>query len=158
LLVVATLWAVGALAGEAPGRIEGRVSLADGTPLAAVTVRIGGTDATAVTDERGRFSFPGVPSGTYELGFSYADFSVVRSDVVVDDGATANVEQTVDWAVVFDTLTVYGVSKRRERIVEAPAAVTVVTQEAIARQAAHGQVPKLVEFTPGGGDHPERAV
>src|SRR5262249_46459211 len=56
------------------------------------------------------------------------------------------------WEVgLAETITVTSVSRRAERITDAPAAVTLVTAQEIERAAAGGQVPKLVEFTPGGG-------
>ncbi|HSK77154.1 MAG TPA: TonB-dependent receptor, partial [Thermoanaerobaculia bacterium] len=56
----------------------------------------------------------------------------------------------VDWDVSFaESITVYSVSRRAERVTEAPAAVTVISQEEIQREAATGQIPKLIEFTPG---------
>ena len=48
-----------------------------------------------------------------------------------------------------ETMTVTSASLHTERIVEAPAAITVISKEQIARKAAYGQIPKLVEFTPG---------
>ena len=39
---------------------------------------------------------------------------------------------------------------RAAKIVDAPAAVTAISEVQIEREAAHGQVPKILEFTPGG--------
>ena len=47
------------------------------------------------------------------------------------------------------SITVVSASRRAERITEAPAAISVVPREEIERQASHGQLPKLLEFTPG---------
>lgn len=52
-------------------------------------------------------------------------------------------------ATVADSITVTSASRRPERIVEAPAAMTAVTRSEIERQASHGQVPKLLENAPG---------
>src|SRR5689334_22850847 len=52
-------------------------------------------------------------------------------------------------AAVADSITVTSASRRRERIAEAPAAMSVVTRSEIERQASHGQVPKLLENAPG---------
>jgi outer membrane receptor protein involved in Fe transport len=70
--------------------------------------------------------------------------------VVVTAGRTATVEPEVDWTVSYvDTITVYSASRQTERITEAPAAITVISEEQIAREGNSGQVPKLLEFTPG---------
>src|SRR4030095_5220641 len=46
-------------------------------------------------------------------------------------------------------ITVYSVSRREERVTDAPAAVTVVPQQDIEIKASSGQIPKLLEFSPG---------
>jgi iron complex outermembrane receptor protein len=135
---------------EGSGRIEGHVTRDDGSAIAGVGVAIDGTSAITLTDDKGNFAFKSVRPGTYTLTFTLLDNVVTESDVSVTAGSTTVVHHTVDWEVSFvETVTVHSVSRRRERIVEAPAAVSTVTEEAIERQASHGQVPKLIEFTPG---------
>jgi iron complex outermembrane receptor protein len=102
-----------------------------------------------VTDNDGRYLFPSLPAGTYTVTFTLAD-ELSNGTVDVTAGAEARLDQSVDWDISFaDQITVFSASRRRERIVEAPAAVTVVAEEQIQREAAHGQLPKLLEFTPG---------
>ena len=158
LLVSAVGWGAPALAqeqgqGAAAGRIECRVidSQGHGIPSVTVTLEAGGESVRAeVTREGGRAQFRGVAPGTYSMTFSFNDQVETRSDVEVAPGATVQVTQEVAWDVSFaESLTVYSASRRAERIVEAPAAVTHVTEEEVEREASHGQVPKLLEFTPG---------
>ena len=138
-----------ALAQE-PGRIEGKVTRGDGTPLGGVSVHIDGSDRTTQTGSDGSFHFDGVPPGTYTLAFTLGDRSAQEAGVAVEAGATRTVDKSVDWDVSFaETITVTSVSRREERITDAPAAVTVVSLEDIALDAPSGQVPKLLEFTPG---------
>ncbi len=145
LLLVAGL----ALAQET-GRIEGKVTRPDGTALGGVSVRIDELDQEATTNSEGAYEIAGVPPGTYAVTFSLSENSATDSGVEVSAGATRTLDKSVDWDVSFaETITVYSVSRREERITEAPAAVTVVPQEEIEQQAATGQVPKLLEFTPG---------
>jgi iron complex outermembrane receptor protein len=132
------------------GRIEGRVLGADGAPLGGVSVVLNELTLTAITDANGSFSFAPVPPGTYSVTFVLGSNVVTREQVEVAAGQPTSIEQQVDWTVGFaETLTVYGVSRRVERIVEAPASVTVVEEEAIEQEASHGQLPKLLEYTPG---------
>lgn len=132
------------------GRVEGRVTRQDGTPLPGVSVEIDQLDQVVLTGSDGRFEFSGVPPGTYDLSFNLIENSATRGGVEVSAGGVATVDQTVDWDVSFaETITVTSVSRRAERIVEAPAAVTVISEAEIARDAPTGQVPKLLEFTPG---------
>src|SRR5262245_27398433 len=52
-------------AAQEPGRIEGRITRQDGTPLPGVAVRVDQLDQVAITDSEGRFTFVPVPPGTY---------------------------------------------------------------------------------------------
>jgi iron complex outermembrane receptor protein len=148
--VLLLLALAGSAAAQEPGRLEGRITRQDGAGLNGVSVRIEQLDQVTLTDASGAYSFTGVPAGTYDLAFSLSDHSVRESGVAVAAGATRTVDKQVDWDVSFaEMITVTSVSRREERITEAPAAVTVVTEQEIERQAASGQVPKLLEFTPG---------
>lgn len=138
------------IASAQDGLLEGRLTREDGTPLGGVSVRIDQLDQVTVTDEGGNFAFSGVPAGTYDLTFSLLDYTATETGVQVAAGGRQTVEKELDWDVSFaETITVTSVSRRAERVVEAPAAVTVVTEQEIEREASSGQVPKLLEFTPG---------
>ena len=131
------------------GSITGIVTTPDGTQLGGVRVTLGDTGRFQVTNNDGRFRFQGVAPGSYELGFELGENTATQAVEVVA-GETAQSDVAVDWDVSFaETITVLGASRQRERVVDAPAAVTVVTEEEIEREAAHGQLPKLLEFTPG---------
>lgn len=141
-------------AGLAPaqevGRIEGKVTRTDGTALGGVSVRIDELDRSVLTESDGSFVLTDVPAGTYDLSFSLSDRTAEQTGVQVAAGAAAQVDKQVDWDVSFaESITVFSVSRRAERVTEAPAAVTVISQEEIEREAATGQIPKLIEFTPG---------
>lgn len=134
----------------APGTIEGRITSDDGSGMGGVTVVVVSLDKAQISDADGFFLLSGVPEGTYELSFTLEDNALTRSDVDVEDGQTATVDLTVDWQVsFFGAITVTSASRQAERIVDAPSAVTLISAEEIERQAAHGQIPKLLEFTPG---------
>ena len=141
-------------AGLAPaqetGRIEGKVTRTDGTAIGGVSVRIDELDRSVLTGSDGSFVLTDIPLGTYDLSFTLVDRTAEEAGVQVAAGGTARVDKQVDWDVSFaESITVYSVSRRAERITEAPAAVTVIPREDIEREAATGQVPKLIEFTPG---------
>jgi iron complex outermembrane receptor protein len=150
LVLIVALF-VGAVAVAQPsGRIEGTIQREEGTTLGGVTVILNELDRVKLTDNNGRFSFGGVPAGTYSLNFILGDNSVAEEGVAVRGGETTRVQKTVDWQISFvETITVMSASRRRERIVEAPAAITTLSEEEIQREVSHGQIPKLLEFTPG---------
>jgi outer membrane receptor for ferrienterochelin and colicins len=141
---------VGPAWGQETGSIAGKVTRPDGAGLAGVTVSIQPLGRSAQTDATGSYILDGVPPGTYEATFSLSDHSTAEQAIVVTAGATRTLDQKVDWDLSFaETITVFSVSRKAERITEAPAAVTVVPLEEIALKAPTGQVPKLLEFTPG---------
>jgi iron complex outermembrane receptor protein len=132
------------------GRIEGRVVRADGTPVGGVSVVLNELSLTDITDANGGFGFSAVPAGTYSVTFVLGTNLVTKDQVQVAAGQAAAIEQQVDWEFGYaETLTVYGASRRIERIVEAPSAVTVIDEKEIEQDASHGQLPKLLEYTPG---------
>ena len=132
------------------GQIEGSVTRDDGSGVGGVTVVVSELGSVEITSGDGAYRFDGVPPGTYTLSYSLGDNADSESGVEVTAGDTATANKVVDWDVSFaETITVFSASRRRERIVEAPAAVTVVTEEQIAKEATHGQLPKLLEHTPG---------
>jgi outer membrane receptor for ferric coprogen and ferric-rhodotorulic acid len=56
----------------------------------------------------------------------------------------------VDWPLtVFESVVVNGTTRLPARLVEAPAAVTVVGSDELETHALHGQLPRLLASTPG---------
>ena len=79
--------------------------------------------------------------------------------MTVAAGATRTVDKSVDWDVSFaETITVTSVSRRDERIIEAPAAVTVVTEQEIEREAATGPGAEAARVHARRRLHPERPL
>ena len=58
-----------------PGIVSGRVTDADGGPLADANALLLGTALGAATDADGRFAIPGVPEGRYELQVSLTGYA-----------------------------------------------------------------------------------
>ncbi len=141
-----------AAAESRPGRIEGRVADNDGVGQGGVTVRVtvDGSQRETLTDAEGSYTFSAVPPGTYDLTFTLGSSTLTESGVVVTPGQTAHVDLTAAWEIAYaEAVTVYAASRRVERIVDAPAAISVVGEKLIAKQAGHAQLPKLLEFEPG---------
>jgi outer membrane receptor for ferrienterochelin and colicins len=146
-LVVGTAFAGAALA--ANGSVVGRVTDSQGNPIAGVTVTVAALGRTAESDAEGAYLLADMPPGAHELLFYLGDSSATET-VEVPDGGEVRLDRSYDWNLSFvESITVTSASRRAERITEAPAAVTVVSEVEIERQASHGQLPKLLEFTPG---------
>ena len=96
-------------------RLIGTVSDAQGAVLPGVTVTarsaslIGGQ--TTVTESDGRYRFPALPGGTYELTFELTGFQTVkREGIVLRLGATLTVDSQMPVAALQESVTVTGES------------------------------------------------
>jgi iron complex outermembrane receptor protein len=132
------------------GGIQGSIQLTDGTPVGGVSVSIEGARAKATTSQTGTFQLVGLAAGSYDLTFQLGSHESRELAVAVVAGQSTGVLEIVDWPLHFaDTLTVYAASRQVERIVEAPAAATVLTPREIELTSAPGQIPKMLEYTVG---------
>ncbi len=130
------------------GRIEGGVTK-EGEAVVGVLAQVFELQKVAVSDTEGKFVFEDVPPGTYTLVFTLGNNRATRENVIVLDGKTHQLDLEVDWDLVYEKVKVTAGAARAAKIVDAPAAVTSIPEEQIEREAAHGQVPKILEFTPG---------
>jgi iron complex outermembrane receptor protein len=149
LLLVALLAGGGIVQAQENGRIAGHVNRPDGTPVPDVSVRVEPLGQEVLTDEAGHYEIS-VPPGTYTVTFRLSDRSATESGVEVAADGIRTLDKSVDWDVSFaESITVSSVSRREERITEAPASVTVIPEQEIEQKASSGQVPKLLEYSPG---------
>jgi iron complex outermembrane receptor protein len=151
-LAINTLMPVIPAAAQEAGRIEGRL-FNDVAALRAVTVTLQparGPAQTTISQDDGSFRFDGVAPGRYSIDFVLGEHIAHADNVDVRPGETARIEQQLDWESGFaETVTVFAASRRLERIVEAPSAITHVALQDIQLAAPSAQLPKLLEFTPG---------
>lgn len=73
-------------AGEAGGVGGVVIDATTSSPLPGATVRIAGTNLTAVADERGAYRFPAVPPGTYTIVLDYLGDASRTEQVTVAPG------------------------------------------------------------------------
>ncbi|HEV7768124.1 MAG TPA: TonB-dependent receptor [Thermoanaerobaculia bacterium] len=131
------------------GFITGRITRANGSGIGGVIAQVVELSKVELTDSNGNFRFD-VPPGTYSLSFIAGEQAANESNVTVTAGNTTRVDKQVDWNLsVAETITVYSASRRTERVVEAPAAVTVIAPEDIEAVAASGQASRIIESAPG---------
>jgi hypothetical protein len=115
LALFASTTAAGAQTGQSYGELVGRAADDQGAVLPGVTITMTGPSVmgaqTAVTNERGLYRFPAVPSGTYKLVFDLTGFSsFVREGVVVPVRQTITVDAQMKLATMQETVTVTGAS------------------------------------------------
>lgn len=139
------------LQAQETGTVEGAVTQAgDATPLRGVIVSIQGTGLTAVTDRDGRFALARVPTGPQIVLARWLGYRPQQASVTVTPNATVTVELTLEQQpIALSEIVVEGVSRAPERVVEAPAAVSVVSPEVARAFSVTGQAPLAVAKLPG---------
>ena len=155
LLLASSAWAQ-------RGSITGRVTDAQsGDPLVAANVvavsPVLAAPTGSATDARGRYTVANLPAGEYTLTASYIGYQKQEQTVRLEVGATLEANFALNpQAIQFDTYVVTA-SRRRERIEDAPAAITVITKQTIRRQSNTNlgdylKAVKGVDFTQSGVD------
>jgi outer membrane receptor protein involved in Fe transport len=140
-----------ALTAQETGTVQGTVTQADdGGPLRGVIVSVRGTGISAVTDRDGRYTLNRVPAGPRTIVVRWLGYRTREVAVTVTAGQTATADAALEpQPVTLSEVIVEGVSRAPERVVEAPAAVSVV-DPAVARDfAVTGQAPLAVAKLPG---------
>ena len=148
--VVASLFA-GPLSARQTGRVEGTVVKAvDGEPLQGVSIIVVGTGITTVTDTDGRFVLPRVPPGDHVILVRWLGFRPQQAAVTVVLGSTQSVNVRLEAQVVMlGEIIVTTASRVPERIVEAPAAISIVNPITLRDRSVTGQAPRALEHIPG---------
>jgi outer membrane receptor protein involved in Fe transport len=134
------------------GTIRGKVTdRRTGEALPSVNIVVRGTATGAATDPNGEYVIENIPAGTYTLIARLVGHETSeRRGVVVSAGKSTTLDfELLDTSVMVGDITVYGASKRAERITEAPAAVSSIPPQEIRLNSAHGQLPRLLEVEPG---------
>ena len=91
-LLAASIWAPGAAGAQTAGQIAGTVTDVTGGALREATVTLRGpADRVARTDESGRFAFPDLPAGDYDVAASLSPFLPARRTLTLGAGASATV-------------------------------------------------------------------
>ncbi|MEX2000262.1 MAG: TonB-dependent receptor [Gemmatimonadales bacterium] len=140
-----------ALTAQATGSVTGRVVRGgEGSPLSGIQVMVAGTAITATTGIDGRYTLARVPAGRQMIQFRQLGFRPLDSEVNVTAGAAVTLDVgLVAAAIQLGDIMVEGASRAPERIVEAPAAVSVISRQEARDIASTGQIPLVLNNTPG---------
>ncbi len=131
------------------GEIFGQVVVEGGGAVDGVTVELVELGQLRTTDASGTFLFANVPQGDYTLRFSFAGESLTSPVSVVAE-ATAVVQQLVPWKQAARRVsTAAGASRRTQKLVEAPAAVSTVDRFWMSQTSSLWNFPKTAEFALG---------
>lgn len=149
LALAAVLVGGGTLAAQATATVRGTVTRAgDGVALAGVQITMHGSGLAAATNTQGRYVLSRVPAGAQTLVFRWPGYAPVERAINASGEMTVDI-QLEPVPVSLADLTVSAASREPERIVEAPAAVTMVEPRMLQATAPTGQAPLALAQAPG---------
>jgi outer membrane receptor protein involved in Fe transport len=139
-----------AAAAQEGGTVSGTVTRAEGGALASVSVSVAGTGISTITGPDGRYTLRRVPAGAETIVFRWLGYRPTEVHVSVEPGGTVTADAVMEAiAVSLSEIVVEGASRAPERIVEAPAAISVVPPEQLQAAAITAQTPLALQATPG---------
>jgi outer membrane receptor protein involved in Fe transport len=138
---------------QGTGTVTGTVTRAgEGSPLPSVSVSVqsGQSNLTTVTGPDGKYTLRRVPEGPQTIVFRWLGYRPVEQPATVQaDGATT-VDAALEPVVLALTeLVVSAASRAPERIVEAPAAISVIEPQVLQNTSITGQAPLALQAAPG---------
>ena len=149
-LVVAGGLGVSPATAQAFGTIEGQVTRSDGGPLSSVLVSVAGTGIATSSGIDGRYTLLRVPAGPQTVLFRRLGYAPAESPATVTANARTTVDVTLESApMMLGEIIVEGASRAPERVVEAPAAVSVIPRDEIRDISITGQMPLALANVPG---------
>jgi len=136
---------------QATGTVVGTVTRAeDGIALLGVTVMVRGTNLQTSTNSAGRYTLERVPVGAQVIEFRWLGYGGVDQQVTVSESQPATVNAALTRAAIaLGELTVEAASRAPERVVDAPAAVSVVTPQVLQSTSLTGQAGIALGQLPG---------
>jgi hypothetical protein len=134
-LALALLGLVHSAASAQTGTVTGKVTTADGKPLAYANVVLVGTTMGAMTLPDGKFTITAVPPRTYTVKAMMMGYKAVeKPGVVVNIGATAAVEFKLETTVV---------AKTQEIVVVGERALVEVTESKVTQAVSDEQLQSM---------------
>lgn len=138
------------LPAQGTGAVTGRVTRQDDqSPLAGVSITVQGTGVAGVTGTDGRYVLPRVPGGQQTLLFRWLGYRPHSVLVNVMAGGTVTADAALQPQPIALDEVVISASRTPERVVEAPAAVSIVDIPQIRTAAITGQVARAIAAIPG---------
>lgn len=144
-------FSAGPLVAQGTGTVQGTVTRSDnGAKIFGATVSVNSTGLEALTGTDGRFSIQRVPTGEQTLLVRWVGYRPLEVKVTVAAGATATADVTLQaQPVMLSEIIVSTASRTPERVVEAPAAITLVDTRAARGMALTGQTALAIANVPG---------
>ena len=134
------------------GTVSGTITiLEDGTALPSANVvaidASGGIKGGGASDLDGKYSF-GVDAGTYTIRARFVGFQDCESQVTVTSGATLTVDCALSQSGIELNTVVVAASRREEKVLDAPASISVLSGDEVEAHVAANSV-EVLRTTPG---------
>ncbi|HUR95117.1 MAG TPA: TonB-dependent receptor [Gemmatimonadales bacterium] len=145
------LLAVPSVAAQETGTVTGTVTRAgEGAALSSVSVSVETGGVSTVTGADGKYTLRRVPAGPQRIVFRWLGYRPTSVDVTVEPGGTVTADAGLEAVTIsLGEIVVQGASRAPERIVEAPAAISVVPPEVLQSVSITGQAPVALQSVPG---------
>jgi outer membrane receptor protein involved in Fe transport len=133
------------------GTVTGTVRRAtDAEALSSVSVTVQATGQSTVTGADGRYTLRRVPVGSQTIVFRWLGYRPAAIPVTVSANSTVTADANLEAVTISLTeIVVQGASRAPDRIVEAPAAISVVPPQTLASTSITGQAPVALQAVPG---------
>ena len=97
------------------------------SPLIGANVIIDGTNSGAATDSEGNYTINDLLKGDYSLTVSYMGFKTFQKSFTLTNNQTTVIDIKMDPEAIKMETYVVTASRRRERVEDAPAAISVIS-------------------------------
>lgn len=130
--------------------LTGKITTSDGDVAIGVSVFIKDAKLGTVTKVDGSYRLEKLPAGAQTIVVSGVGYKRIERVIGLspNEETIANFVLEVE-AVKAQDIVVYGASRRKQKLTEAPAAVNVITPAELERGAIHGQLGKVLEHQTG---------
>ena len=140
------------------GEISGKVTdSTNDSPLIGANVVIEGTNQGAATDAEGRYVIKQLDPGKYTIMVSYIGYKNFKEDITLDGNQKMSKDLALQPEAIEMETYVVTASRRRERVEDAPAAISVISKREIRRESNTNlgdylKGTKGIDFTQSGID------
>ncbi|HEY8257452.1 MAG TPA: TonB-dependent receptor [Gemmatimonadales bacterium] len=139
------------LLAQETGSVTGTVTrAADTQALSSVSVTVESTGQSTVTGTDGKYTLRRVPVGPQTIVFRWLGYRPTSVQVTVEAGGTVTGDAALEAVTIsLGEIVVEGASRAPDRIVEAPAAISVVPPATLQSTSISGQAPIALQAVPG---------
>jgi outer membrane receptor protein involved in Fe transport len=137
--------------GRPAGTVAGRVTRSDdSTGLPTVSITVVETGQSTASGSTGRYILRQIPAGQQKILYRWVGYRSIEVAVEITPGDTTRVDVALEPAsLTLGDIVVFGASRGPERIVDAPAAITVIEPRVLASRTLTAQPPLVLQSVPG---------